>query len=449
MRIAIVGAGVSGLCAAYWLRERHRVTLLEANDYLGGHTHTVDVELDGQRHAIDTGFIVFNDRTYPTFSSLLKELGIASRPTEMSFSVRCERTGLEYNGSSLSGLFDQRANLLRPRYWRMLFDIARFNRDGTRLALARHRQSNADSETVGAFLRRRGYGLEFAQHYLLPMGSAIWSCPTDCFADFPIQMIVEFFHNHGLLSLRDRPTWRVVAGGAKQYVAALAARIQLHGRILLSTPIARITRHPDGVEVAPREGSAEWFDHVILACHANQALRLLSDPSTAEQQILSAFPYERNLAVLHTDTSLLPSRRRAWASWNYRIVSNPSARATVTYCMNILQGLRSEQVLCVTLNHEERIDPSKILGRFVYEHPVFSARRASARTSHEELISTRRTSYCGAYWGNGFHEDGVVSAAAVCRALEQNLSAESPATGSLRASTREAAAGARHSKVLR
>lgn len=416
MKVAVIGAGISGLCAAYWLSRRHDVTLLEANDYLGGHTNTVDVELNGERHAIDTGFIVFNDRNYPKFSALLSELGVASRPTEMSFSVRCEQTGLEYKGSSLNGLFAQRSNLLRPRYWRMLRDIARFNREGTELALAADWPPDSDCATVGSLLRQGSYGREFVEHYLLPMGSAIWSCPGDTFADFPLRMIVEFFHNHGLLSLRDRPTWRVIAGGSKTYVAALSQR--LRGRIRLATPIERITRHSHGVEVLPRRGPAQWFDHVVLACHADQALRMLSDASHAEREVLGAFPYERNVAVLHTDASLLPRRRRAWASWNYHLARGGSTQATVTYCMNILQGIRSPQVICVTLNSEARIDPSKVVRRIVYEHPVFSAGRTIARARHRELLNHNRTSYCGAYWGNGFHEDGVVSAAAVCQALE-------------------------------
>jgi len=416
MNIAVIGAGISGLCAAFWLSRKHNITLMEANDYLGGHTNTVEVDLDGERHAIDTGFIVFNDRTYPSFIALLDTLGVVSQPTEMSFSVRCEQTGLEYQGSSLGGLFAQRANLLRPRFWRMLRDIAKFNREGTRLALAAAGYPGDDRATVGDFLRQGGYGREFAEHYLLPMGSAIWSCPVGKFADFPLRMILEFFHNHGLLSLRDRPRWRVIAGGAKTYVAAVAQ--PLRGCIRLATPIERITRHSHGVEVVPRRGPAESFDHVVLACHADQALRMLSDPSPAEREVLGTFPYERNVAVLHTDASLLPRRRRAWASWNYHLPRGESTQATVTYCMNILQGIRSRQVLCVTLNSEERIDPSKVLRRFEYDHPVFSAVRTAARARQQELLNHNRTSFCGAYWGNGFHEDGVVSAMAVCRALE-------------------------------
>jgi predicted NAD/FAD-binding protein len=412
MRIAIIGAGISGLTAAYRLSQHHEITLFEANDYLGGHTHTVDVELGGERQVIDTGFIVFNDWTYPNFIALLNELRVASRPTSMSFSVRCDRTGLEYNGSSLNGLFAQRRNLLRPSFHRMIRDILRFNREGPELVLSRPVD---DAMTVGEFLTQQRYSREFADQYLLPMGAAIWSCPTGTFAEFPIRFIVEFYRNHGLLSVRHRPTWRVIEGGSRTYVAGMLPRFR--DRVRLNTPVESVRRTTESVEVTPREQPVERFDHVVFACHSDQALRMLADPTATEQELLGAFPYERNSAVLHTDESLLPRRRLAWASWNYQIPAEPTAHATVSYCMNILQHLRSQHTFCVTLNSDDRIDPAKILGRFEYHHPIFTTRRATMQARHREVLNVNRTSFCGAYWGNGFHEDGVNSALAVCDAL--------------------------------
>jgi predicted NAD/FAD-binding protein len=415
MRIAIIGAGVSGLSAAYWLRERHQVTLFEQATYLGGHAHTVDVEIGGERQAIDTGFIVFNDRTYPRFVALLNELGVASQATTMGFSVRCDQSDLEYNGTSLAGLFTQRKNLLRPGFYRMLADIVRFNRAAPALLKRNHDRPDSDQITVGDFLNVAGYSRSFAEHYLLPLGSAIWSCPRETFEKFPLRFILEFFQNHGLLNLRDRPTWRTVCGGSRRYVEAIASK--LAGRIRLRTSVAAVRRFSDRVEIICQGVPAETFDHVIFACHADQALRMLADPTPLERDVVGAFPYERNTAVLHTDTALLPRRKRAWASWNYRIGPDRQAPATVTYCMNILQRLTSQHVFNVTLNGDHQINPQKILGHFVYEHPVFTTRRAAAQARHNELIGVNRSSFCGAYWRNGFHEDGVHSALAVCRAL--------------------------------
>ena len=415
MKIAIIGAGISGLTAAYRLSGRHEITVFEANDYIGGHTHTVDVELNGEHHAIDTGFIVFNDWTYPNFIKLLDELAVPSQATSMSFSVRCDRTGLEYNGSSLNGLFAQRRNLFRPSFHRMLRDIMRFNREG--LALAETRQTDNDAEvTVGEFLKEHRYSREFADQYLLPMGSAIWSCPTGTFENFPIRFIAEFYRNHGLLSVRHRPTWRVIEGGSRSYVAAMTAKFR--DRIRLNAPVQQVRRDSDGVEVVPKGGPAERFEHVVFACHSDQALRMLVDPTAVEKELLSAFPYEKNIAVLHYDTAPLPHRQRAWASWNYLIPAKPTAHATVSYCMNILQHLRSKNVFSVTLNSDEFIDPGKVLQRFEYHHPIFTAQRTAAQARHSELLNANRSSFCGAYWGNGFHEDGVVSALKVCEALD-------------------------------
>lgn len=411
MKIAIIGSGISGLVTAYHLHAQHEVTLFEANDYVGGHTHTVDVEIEGEQLALDTGFIVFNNWTYPHFTRLLEELHVRSQPTTMSFSVCDERTGLEYNGHSLDTLFAQRRNLLRPSFYRMLGDILRFNQHAARIAGDRD-----DGATVGEFLRRYRYSRSFAEHYLLPMGAAIWSCPVGAFHEFPIRFIAEFYYNHGLLSIWRRPTWRVVSGGSRTYVQALIQ--EFRERIRLRAPVRAVRRLADCVQLQAGNDSPLAFDHVIFACHSDQALRILGDDATpTERELLSAFPYSRNVAVLHTDTSLLPRTRKAWASWNYRLGGGPDTPPSVTYNMNLLQGLRSRHTFCVTLNDTDRIAPGRVLQQFEYHHPVFTTHRAAAQARHAELINAHRTSFCGAYWRNGFHEDGVVSALAVVQGL--------------------------------
>lgn len=413
MKIAIVGAGISGLVAAHRLHRQHEITVFEAQDYPGGHTNTVDVELDGEHHAIDTGFIVFNDWTYPQFIRILGELGVASKPTSMSFSVRDERTGLEYNGQSLATLFAQRRNLVRPSFYRMLGEILRFNRHARRLVA-----QCPDQTTVAQFLERHRFSRAFAEQYLLPLGAAVWSCPTGTFAQFPIQFIVDFYHNHGLLNLFRRPTWRVIEGGSRAYVQAMIA--PWRDRIRLRTTVESVRRFADRVELRPRGGPAESFDHLILACHSDQALRILGGNATpTERDVLSAFPYSRSVAVLHTDESVLPRTRRAWASWNYRVTEGLEGQspATVTYNMNLLQGIRSRHTFCVTLNDDARIASHRVLRRFEYQHPVFTTQRAAAQARHRELLHANRTSFCGAYWRHGFHEDGVVSALLVVKAI--------------------------------
>ena len=424
MRIAIIGSGISGLVCAHLLHNGHEITVFEANDYIGGHTNTVRVHLDDEAHDIDTGFIVFNDRNYPNFRMLLNRIGVPSRSTPMSFSVRSDKSGLEYNGSSLNGLFAQRRNLLRPSFYRMINDILRFNRESPVIE-----ESLTDEMTVAEFLNDRGFGTEFARHYLLPMGAAIWSCPTETFEQFPIRFIIEFYRNHGLLQIRDRPTWHVVDGGSKQYVDKLTAPFR--DRIQLNRPVQSVRRLATGVEISFEERQAVEFDEVIFACHSDQALKLLEKPEERETSILKAFPYGANTAVLHTDETILPRHRRAWASWNYRLGAEAAERPVVTYNMNILQHIRSRHTYCVTLNAENRIDPSRVLRTFRYSHPVFTTKRAAAQRRHTELIRQRRTSFCGAYWGNGFHEDGVNSAIAVCRAfgVDFNSASESPSAG--------------------
>lgn len=413
MKVAVVGTGISGNVVAQRLHAAgHALTVFEAGDHVGGHAHTHEIELDGQRHHVDTGFIVFNERTYPNFVALLGDLGVASQPSSMSFSVRNDDSKLEYNGSSLNGLFAQRRNLLRPAFLGMLADILRFNRE----ALGLLEGATVDL-TLGDYLQTHRYGERFVADYLIPMGAAIWSTDPQRMFDFPAQFFVRFLHNHGMLSVHDRPTWRVIRGGSACYVDRLVA--PWRDRIRLRCPVESVRRLPDGVLIGARGRSVERFDQVFLACHADQALRLLADPSPEERAVLGALPYQRNEAVLHTDTSLLPRRRRAWAAWNYHLPAGRREGLALTYNMNILQGLRARQTLCVTLNDSARIDPRRVLRRMVYEHPLFTPAGVVAQQRHHEISGVRLTHYCGAYWRYGFHEDGVVSALAALRLFEQ------------------------------
>jgi len=412
-RIAVIGSGIGGMAAAWYLSSRHEVTLIEAADRLGGHTATVDVTLNGEQHAIDTGFIVFNDWTYPHFQRLLARLGVASQPTEMSFSVHETARDFEYNGHTLTSLFAQRRNLLRPSFHRLLRDILRFNREASQ---ALDGDQLDPAMTLGAWLDANGFGDAFQHHYLLPMGAAIWSASIRDLRDFPLLFFVRFFRHHGLLSINDRPQWHTLVGGSRSYIPALTAPYA--ERIQLATPVRGVRRYADHVEVRTDHGS-QRFDQVVLACHADQALALLDDPSASEQAVLGAMPYADNEVVLHTDTRLLPRRRRAWASWNYRLDGRgDDARVSVTYDMNILQRLNSAHTFCVTLNDSAAIDPAKVLGRFTYAHPQFTLAGQAAQARHAEISGAeQRTHYCGAYWRNGFHEDGVWSALRVARAL--------------------------------
>lgn len=404
MKIAIVGTGIAGNVVAYHLRRDHDITVFEASAHAGGHSNTVDIDEDGQSVSVDTGFIVFNDRTYPNFIQLLEDLGQPSKPSVMSFSVSKERTGLEYCGSSLNGLFADRSNLLRPSFIRMVRDIVRFNSNAVADA-----QDMAADTTVGDYLERNSYSEPFARDYLIPMAAAIWSAEPLRVLSLPLGFLVRFFDNHGLLQLSDRPTWRVVEGGSKHYVERLIAPHR--DRIRLSTAVQSIARHADHVEVHAAGCEVERYDRIFLACHADQALGLLADPSNAEHEVLSAIPYQTNEAVLHTDTRLMPRRRRAWAAWNYHLTDSAvAARAAVTYSMNILQGLSTRRQYCVTLNKTSTIAPEKVLYSVSYDHPVFGVASAAAQARHREVNSGRLTYYCGAYWRNGFHEDGVHSA---------------------------------------
>ncbi|MCU1732318.1 MULTISPECIES: NAD(P)/FAD-dependent oxidoreductase [unclassified Pseudomonas] len=415
MRIAIIGSGIAGLTCAHLLSRRHEITVFEAADWIGGHTHTVDVQWQGQHYAVDTGFIVFNDWTYPNFIRLLDHLGVASRPTEMSFSVHDPQTGLEYNGHDLDSLFAQRSNLLSPGFWGMLRDILRFNRQ----VLADLDSGRIDAATtLGDYLRAQRYGQRFIDHYVVPMGSAIWSMSRADMLGFPLQFFVRFCRNHGLLSVSNRPQWRVVEGGSRGYIEPLCRRFA--ERIRLSCAVARVSRDEGGVTLTSSNGP-ERFDSVVFACHSDQALALLDAPSGAEREVLGALRYASNEVVLHTDTRLLPRRRKAWASWNYRLGGTQQAPAALTYDMNILQGIEAPVTFCVSLNQTAQIDPAQILARFDYAHPQYSLAAVAAQARHAELQGQQHSFYCGAYWANGFHEDGVTSALRVAEHFGEHL----------------------------
>ncbi len=412
MRIAVVGAGVSGLVAAHLLRREHEVTVFEAAGHPGGHANTVRVETERDSYDIDTGFIVFNDRNYPVFERLLDELGVLSQPSDMGFSVSDERGDFEYNGSSLNGLYAKRDHLLRPWFHRMIADLVRFNRAARRLL----DEPAADDPSLREFLARGGYSQPFVDRLIVPQVAAVWSADPNQMSTFPARFLAEFLRNHGMLGVRNRPGWRTVVGGSHQYVRALTA--PMRDRLHLSTPIERIERAVDHVMVTPRGAEAQRFDHVVVATHSDQALAMLGDASDGERELLGTVAYQANEAVLHTDTAMLPRRRRAWASWNYHLLDEPPALPTMTYHCNRLQALRADREFCVTLNRTGAIDPAKIIRTIGYAHPVYTGPGVAAQARHVEISGAHnRTSYCGAYWGWGFHEDGAASGLRVARAL--------------------------------
>jgi predicted NAD/FAD-binding protein len=415
VKIAIIGSGIAGLTCAYVLNRRHDIRVFEAGSWIGGHTHTVEVSHNGETQSVDTGFIVFNDWTYPNFIRLLGQIGVKFKPTEMSFSVCDPASGLEYNGNNLNSLFAQRRNLLSPGFWGMLRDILRFNKAAL---LDLQQQRIAADTTLGDYLKNQGYGERFIQHYIVPMGSAIWSMSRVQMLGFPLQFFVRFFKNHGLLSVNNRPQWCVIEGGSSRYIEPLTASFRQH--IRLDCPVQRVERDETGVLIHSAAGS-ERFDKVVFACHSDEALQLLASPSRAEREILQALPYADNDVVLHTDTRLLPRRRLAWASWNYRLDASGDKAAAVTYDMNILQGLKSDTTFCVSLNQTAVIDPTQILARFTYAHPQYSLEAVAAQARWSELQGAQHSFYCGAYWANGFHEDGVVSALRVAQAFGEQL----------------------------
>lgn len=409
MRVAVIGAGIAGLACAHRLAREHAVDLYEANDYLGGHTHTHDVEIEGRRYAVDSGFIVSNPAHYPRFSALLDELKVETQPTTMSFAVRNERSGLEYNAGTHGGLFVQKRRLLSPRHWAMIRDILRFYREAPALL-----DGVGDGPSLGDYLEAQRYSRGFADDHLLPMASALWSSPSRQIRAFPAKYLVAFMANHRMLQVDGRPEWRVVRGGSRSYVRALAARWR--ARVRLSAPVYGLAREADAVKVTSAVG-VERYDHAVVACHADQALALLEDPSDAEREVLGAIRYQANDAVLHTDASQLPRDRRAWAAWNALIPADAEDACTVSYCMNLLQRIDAPLPLVVTLNRSAAIDPSKVLRRMQYHHPVYDHRSVAAQRRRCEINGQRRTWYCGAYWGWGFHEDGMRSAVDVVEAL--------------------------------
>jgi predicted NAD/FAD-binding protein len=414
MRIAIVGAGISGLVTAHLLDRDHEVTVFEAAEYAGGHTNTIRVDTPNETHHVDTGFIVFNDRNYPNFERLLTRLGVVGQPSSMTFSVSDGRGDFEYNGSSPNGLFAKRAHLVTPWFHRMIADMARFNRSARELL-----HHDGPGPSLGHWLEQQRFSRPFVERLIVPQASAVWSADPQQLWSFPARYLAEFFDNHGMLSFRNRPQWRTVSGGSARYVEALTR--QLRGRLALGTPVTAVTRNPDHVLVTPRGGEAQRFDEVVLATHSDQALELLRDSSDREHEVLGTIPYQPNEAVLHTDVRLLPSRRRAWASWNYHLLDRPGPQTTVTYHMNRLQSLTAEREFCVTLNHTGAIDPRLVIRRIPYAHPVYTAAGVSAQQRFEDISARNRTHFCGAYWGWGFHEDGVVSALRVAERFGARL----------------------------
>jgi predicted NAD/FAD-binding protein len=407
VKVAIVGTGVAGLVCANRLHARHEITVFEAEPRIGGHVNTIEL---APGLAVDTGFIVYNERTYPGFSKLLAELGVETRPSDMSFGVRCERSGLEWASRGLASVFAEPANLVRPSFLRMLRDLVRFQRDARALLAAPE-----EKLSLGEFLAGRGYAPELAAHCIVPMGAAIWSAAPERFVDFPAVSFARFFENHGLLSLRSGVQWRVIQGGSARYVARLVAPFR--GRIHTGTKVTAVQRSAGGVDLVAG-GRVRRFDRVILAVHSDQALALLDPPSGAERRVLSAIRYQPNQAVLHTDPRVMPRHRRAWASWNYRVPSAERAEVQVTYHMNRLQGIEALFDFFVTLGDAGEIEPSRVIARFSYEHPVFDAAAIAAQRRHPEIDGAGGVHFAGAYWGFGFHEDGVQSALAVCERID-------------------------------
>ena len=416
-KIAVIGAGISGLLSAYLLSREHDVTLFEANKYLGGHTHTKTVQSGGKTYGVNTGFIVFNDWTYPNFIKLMDQIGVASEDSEMSFSVRDENTAVEYNGTSLNSLFAQRSNIFKPSFWFMIKDILRFNKQTVEMV---QNDTIPEGQTLGEFVKLHGYGDRFVNHYIVPMGAAIWSASVDVMMEFPLRFFLKFFNNHGMLSVDNRPQWRVITGGSQSYVEPLIQPFK--DNIHLNSPIASVKRSASSVTVKTFSGEEHEFDQVVFACHSDQVLGMLDEPSQAEDDILGAIPYQRNEVVLHTDRRLMPKRKLAWAAWNYHIPQRHSEYAMVTYHMNALQNFdEAPDDFMVTLNRTAEIAPGKIIDKYDYAHPVFTMDGIAAQQRHSEINNKNRSHFCGAYWFNGFHEDGVNSALRVAKSFGIDL----------------------------
>lgn len=416
-KIAIIGAGISGLLSAYLLNREHDVTLFEAGSYLGGHTHTKLVQSGSKKYPVNTGFIVFNDWTYPNFIKLMDQIGVKSEASDMSFSVRDENTGLEYNGTSFNSLFAQRKNIFKPSFWFMIKDILRFNKQTVEMLST---NSVPENQSLGDFVKEHGYSDRFVNHYLVPMGAAIWSASVDIMMDFPIRFFLKFFNNHGMLSVDDRPQWRVISDGSESYIEPLIKSFK--DKIHLNTPVSTVARSECGIILTTLSGEEHHFDQVVFACHSNQALGILDKPTEQENEILGAIPYQENEVVLHTDRRMMPKNKLAWAAWNYHIPQRLSEYAMVTYHMNTLQNFDdAPDDFMVTLNRTAEIAPGKIIDKYNYAHPVFTMDGVAAQQRHHEISDKNRTHFCGAYWFNGFHEDGVNSALRVAKAFDIEL----------------------------
>ena len=401
MKIAIVGSGISGNSLAYTLSKEHDITLFEKNNRLGGHSHTHEIISQGKKINVDTGFIVFNKKTYPLFTKLLDELNVRYEKSDMSFSVFSKDKNFEYNGTSINTLFSQRKNIFNYKFIKMIYEIIKFNKVALTLLSAKTEIS------LETFLKQNNFSDYFCKNYILPMGSAIWSSNINSMLKFPAVFFVKFFNNHGMLNINDRPQWLTVTNGSKEYVEKLTASIKKN--IRLNCPVKAVKRNKDSVEITSSDGN-EIFDYIFFACHSDEALKLISDPSAQEKEVLSSIPYSKNEVTLHTDESIMPNNKLTWAAWNYNIDSTNDMPIALTYNMNILQNLKTQQTILVTLNDNGNINPEKVLKKINYDHPLFSLRSVEAQKNYGIISGVNRTGFAGAYWGNGFHEDGISSA---------------------------------------
>ena len=415
MKIAIIGSGISGLTAAYLLNRKHDVTIFEANDYIGGHTHTHKVNIDGKKYSVDTGFIVYNERTYPNFIKLLDLLNVERQLSTMGFSVKSISKDYEYAGESLNSLFAKRSNIFRFGFLRMLYEMYHFGKkaDSSGIGLDA-------SVTLGDYLKKEKYSGEFINYFIIPMGAAIWSTPANKVLNMPAYFFIKFFYNHGMLETINRPNWWVIKNGSPEYIKKIIRGFE--NKINLSTPVKTVARKNEGIEIqlAKKEETLK-FDSVIFATHSDQALEMLENPTDTEKDILSSIPYQKNEVLLHTDSSVLPRRKLSWASWNYQLDSDPALPVVLTYNMNILQSINCKETLCVTLNDHNSVDETKILKKITYHHPLFNVKSIEAQKRKSEISGVNNTHYCGAYWRNGFHEDGVVSALDVCKDFGEQI----------------------------
>ena len=415
MKIAIIGSGISGLTAAYLLNRKHDVTIFEANDYIGGHTHTHKVNIDGKKYSVDTGFIVYNERTYPNFIKLLDLLNVERQLSTMGFSVKSISKDYEYAGESLNSLFAKRSNIFRFGFLRMLYEMYHFGKkaDSSGIGLDA-------SVTLGDYLKKEKYSGEFINYFIIPMGAAIWSTPANKVLNMPAYFFIKFFYNHGMLETINRPNWWVIKNGSSEYIKKIIRGFE--NKINLSTPVKTVARKNEGIEIqlAKKEETLK-FDSVIFATHSDQALEMLENPTDTEKDILSSIPYQKNEVLLHTDSSVLPRRKLSWASWNYQLDSDPALPVVLTYNMNILQSINCKETLCVTLNDHNSVDQTKILKKITYHHPLFNGKSIEAQKRKSEISGVNNTHYCGAYWRNGFHEDGVVSALDVCKDFGEQI----------------------------